>query len=287
MTQASLANLRAQQAASDSWTSKLNRNQHIRPQYRPMATLVTKHWSGGRPRNERGRLSVNREIMAEQLGISVNAVSRQLDGLQKCGAIRKHIRSEYDEDTGLRRDHIEIEVCDVLLERPDEIVMTGWGGKRARFCQACGSEDLVERRTIICRTCSTIQSTTEHEVNAHHDDAGDEEYDDASAQNSCPATHLDTLENAMMDDPFAEVHPETTSQHPSVQTGNKSGLWEVDSHERPHADARADAGDDWWCDDGHAHRWLPYERGTEQCRACNRIRERVGLEWVMVAGGVA
>ncbi|PLS78835.1 MAG: hypothetical protein CYG59_16430 [Chloroflexi bacterium] len=96
--------------------------------------------------------------IADQSGQSPNAVGRHLKELEAAGAWKKEYKRHHDPTTGAPVTEVTLELLPAI-ERPLSLrppEPRNHGGKRLKKCESCGSENFVERTTIVCASCGVI-----------------------------------------------------------------------------------------------------------------------------------
>jgi len=149
-----------------------------------------------------------------EYGVSAQTASSNLRQLQDAGGVEYRVEKTTQEDAeGVPRTFSRAYIKRApLLMAPLEIQSEprNWGGKRpgaGRRCKSCGSENLVIRRQLVCRSCGEKQEDLpDIEVNPRPEEETGEE---SLAQESCPTNHLDLPgegdERDMEDDPEVKM----------------------------------------------------------------------------------
>lgn len=127
-----------------------------------------------RTHDDQGRARINLGIIAEQIGVSPDTVSRRLAVLESAGAITKETRPELQDSGDLWR-RVYVAITPKVLEHPRELAPEqprNHGGKRY-ICPACGSATLAIRKKIIlvcpCGHQSIIEETETHQADEDTD----------------------------------------------------------------------------------------------------------------------
>ncbi len=100
--------------------------------------------------------------IAKESGQSDDVAGRHIKALAACGAWKRDTRQVRDAATGSHHTEVWLTPAPALA-RPREIAPAtpkNWGGKRYARCE-CGSEDFVQRRTVVCARCGLIHGETQ------------------------------------------------------------------------------------------------------------------------------
>lgn len=173
-----------------------------------LATIAARTLEETRKPDENGYYRAHLPALAEVVGVSASTISRGLKNLADCTQAVEHLTVP-DKDEPYKQI-VYIRPTD-LLDRPQEIApikeIKRHGGDHRIFCDACGSEDIVEQKKHVCRSCgNVVKQFADREVNTPLQDAtGESESDimsnmpvsEATSDNSSPlqdATYtVDTL----------------------------------------------------------------------------------------------
>jgi DNA-binding MarR family transcriptional regulator len=136
-----------------SWEDQLFSNPHLSPTHKLALRATRRAAERSQTHDEQGKARVNLGIIAEQIGVSEDTVSRSLKLLESVGAINKETRHELQETGDLWR-RVYVDINPTALEKPRELAPEqprNHGGKRY-ICPACGSERVTIRKkiTLVC-----------------------------------------------------------------------------------------------------------------------------------------
>ena len=121
------------------------------------ATLAIKKLVDTSSPDENGWYRAHLPRLADSGGSSASTMSRALRNFAECtGAIELHkVPDTHDP----YKEILYIKPTD-LLDRPADIIplkdIKRHGGDHRVFCDACGSEDLIERKKQVCRSCGNV-----------------------------------------------------------------------------------------------------------------------------------
>lgn len=122
-----------------------------------LALIATKELADTRKPGDDGFMRAHLPALAETVGVSASTMSRAVQKLADCtDAVERRVEPDkndpYKSIVYLRPKP--------LLERPREIApivdIKRHGGDHRVFCQACGSENIVEQKKHICADCGTV-----------------------------------------------------------------------------------------------------------------------------------
>ncbi len=97
--------------------------------------------------------------IAEESGQSSGVVGRHIKRFERYGVVKRDIRRHRGSCGDAIKTELYLEPTPTI-ERPFHIkpdAPKNWGGKRYQIC-ACGSEEFVERKTIVCAHCGVMPS---------------------------------------------------------------------------------------------------------------------------------
>jgi hypothetical protein len=162
------------------WQAHLFSNPDVPAQHKLNAWAVRGQLEySHRPGNEYGQrqpIRVYRKAIGARYGVGEDTAGEHLHKLAEWGAINRRVERTWDTETGAPDSALYVGATDLLLMHPEDIAPSagphnGWGGPRIKRCASCGSEALVIRREMVCRTCGASTPLPDVAVNA----AGEQE----------------------------------------------------------------------------------------------------------------
>ena len=147
-----------------AWEDELFANPYLSPGHKLTlrATVATVRKAGaaaGTP------AKVYIPAIAEKVGLSAKTVGKNLQYLAEAGALVREAETDTDE-SGQRITRIFIGLTE-QVKQPEQIkpaAPRNHGGYR-EHCPTCGSENLIEEKTVICTDCGTVIHKTQRLVN--------------------------------------------------------------------------------------------------------------------------
>jgi hypothetical protein len=166
----------------DAWERQLFGNPHLSASQKLTLWATVPEIVKGSP-NEDGLTHVNITYVAKKIGMSAKITGKNLQQLAEAnGLTRKEIHFLHAD--GLPGTQV-LFAFTPHTTRPQTIqppTPRNHGGVR-KTCQDCGSQNLIEQRTIICLDCGCEQHTSQHLVNPAE---GQDENQEASQESRLP-----------------------------------------------------------------------------------------------------
>ena len=202
------------------------------------ATLAIKKLVDTSSPDENGWYRAHLPRLADSGGSSASTMSRALRNFAECtGAIELHkVPDTHDP----YKEILYIKPTD-LLDRPADIIplkdIKRHGGDHRVFCDACGSEDLIERKKQVCRSCgNVVKEFADRAVNTPLQDATGERGEEQSVPGTDGTaneeeTHaLDPLHLATSTLPITTQHDCISVEHWLLQRrGHGPLIWQTGS----------------------------------------------------------
>jgi hypothetical protein len=270
------------------WQAKLFANVRLSPAQKLVAWEAWVYLRSYRAPGDDGMVRIYLGTIAAHTGLSDDRVSAALKTLAEIGAFGKENRATWIEEKGkdgkvrrLKQSHIYLGFT-LLTDHPgmwgENAPARNHGGKRVKKCEACGSEDLIEQRTVYCRTCGTQQGPSEF-VGVN----GQPIWPEENASPASESTELEVTQGAKVSNPIAlvdDVALASAGEEPNVQ--------EAETVKRPVVfpmAARPALPDVpcYFCNGKQPWRWRPDPNDGWTCTGCysslamtlhNRVLER-------------
>ncbi len=110
--------------------------------------------------DEQGAVPISIMGIGTESGQSPDSVGKHIAKMEKLGVLQRHYSTvlKHDARNGERKPITEVKVKLLpTFERPREIIAErNHGGRRYKKCESCGSENFVEKTTVVCEECGVI-----------------------------------------------------------------------------------------------------------------------------------